>query len=235
MADDRLLLPHMACDLPSPPPSRAPKANLRSRTAATRDASFEDVSSTNPSLRLNILMQDNDDRGYTVGMNPEETPKWRPYESFQKPTPRHSMVKSLWSRPRRVYSNLRQRVCRRSSQPPSDAAFFANDSTKWRLLDRKAPFHQSRGVWNIRRSNKVAELYFADVFHTIIDLPTYKSILIFFALYIFWIFVFAWLYYAVSDPCELDIVTFRSAWYFSVETIMTIGYGTYRPEGCAFL
>ena len=186
----------------------------------------DDGESAGPSLRLGIVGAGGSVNSDGYGTIPEpRSPKWRPYESFQTRTPRQISQQFAVPPSPGLFSRLRGRVGKGYSNPPSASTHFANESTKWRLLDRKAAFHQSRGVWNVSRVNKSKELYFADLFHTIIDLPTYKSVLLFFALYLFWIFVFAWLYFAVSDSCELEINTFRSAWYFSVETIMTIGYG----------
>ena len=48
-----------------------------------------------------------------------------------------------------------------------------------RLLDRDAPFSQSNGRMNIRKKilkNEWRALYGADLFHSLVDAPTYKCI-----------------------------------------------------------
>lgn len=80
----------------------------------------------------------------------------------------------------------------------------------------------------IRRSQWFA-LYGNDWFHTLLDAPTSRIILILLTTYVFVIVCFAIMYYFVHlyYYCDLDFGnSFVAALDFSLETMATIGYGT---------
>ncbi|KAF0724968.1 hypothetical protein AaE_009738 [Aphanomyces astaci] len=85
------------------------------------------------------------------------------------------------------------------------------------------------GSYNIRRSGgNWRKIYWDDLFHTIINTRTSRVIIGVFAAYSLVIFLFAlcYRYVSVNDPtCNVGITTIMEAYIFSVETIMTIGYG----------
>lgn len=95
-----------------------------------------------------------------------------------------------------------------------------------RLLDREAPFHQSFGRFNILRKNIRHSLYFLDPFHTILHWSTWKSLLLVALVWLFGIFSFAGVYYALGEDCGLKMHSYLDAAYFSLMTFTTIGYGT---------
>mmetsp|Transcript_26639 Transcript_26639/g.41353 ORF Transcript_26639/g.41353 Transcript_26639/m.41353 type:complete len:493 (+) Transcript_26639:126-1604(+) len=123
-----------------------------------------------------------------------------------------------------------------------------------RMLDRSAGYHQSRGEWRIHRKipDKFHVYWFQDVFHTILNLPTWRIFAIMFVAYLCIVTGFALLYlliakvnmYVVEVPmngssdeastgvnsvtksyCGMDIDNFSEAMYFSLSTMTTIGYG----------
>ena len=99
-----------------------------------------------------------------------------------------------------------------------------------RLLDRDSVFRQSGGKWNINRLNRHRMLYFNDIFHTLLNQTMWKIVLVIFALYLGAFVLFAALYLAVSEPCNLGVTNFMDAYYFSVETMLTIGYSTQNND-----
>jgi hypothetical protein len=66
-----------------------------------------------------------------------------------------------------------------------------------------------------------------DWFHSLVDAPTYRIVLVLMATYIFLILFFAILYYELYQTygCQLELTTFNKAFIFSIETFATIGYG----------
>mmetsp|Transcript_20189 Transcript_20189/g.55930 ORF Transcript_20189/g.55930 Transcript_20189/m.55930 type:complete len:557 (-) Transcript_20189:182-1852(-) len=120
-----------------------------------------------------------------------------------------------------------------------------------RLLDRFAPFGQSKGVWSVRniavnkakgegdeRPDAKAELrtlFLGDFYHMLLDARLSKQIAVFAAAYVLCFLAFAVLYLMVSEPCNLQLQNnFIRAYLFSVETMMTVGYGCPDPymNGC---
>ncbi|RHZ41447.1 hypothetical protein DYB31_008053, partial [Aphanomyces astaci] len=81
------------------------------------------------------------------------------------------------------------------------------------------------GSYNIRRSGgNWRKIYWDDLFHTIINTRT-SRVIIGYSLVIF-LFALCYRYVSVNDPtCNVGITTIMEAYIFSVETIMTIGYG----------
>ena len=71
-------------------------------------------------------------------------------------------------------------------------------------------------------------LYGFDWFHSLIDAPTSRIILILMSLYLGIVIIYAILYYEIHCFyfCDLDFNTFVGAFDFALETMATIGYGT---------
>jgi len=113
------------------------------------------------------------------------------------------------------------------ARPVTETTDTKNNS--WRIIRRSGEFFQSSGGFGIQRLNRSRALYWADLWHTLLDSPLRIVSLVFFGLYLFVIFVFTLLFWALSETCQLEVGTFSSAWAFSLETIMTIGFGF--PEG----
>lgn len=91
-------------------------------------------------------------------------------------------------------------------------------------MNRSADFGQSTGSLRMARLNRSAALYFADLWHTLVDSSLRVVFLVFILLYLLAILVFTFIYMMMSEACQLDLATFGAAWAFSLETIMTIGY-----------
>ena len=117
-----------------------------------------------------------------------------------------------------------------------------------RLVDRDAGFGQSLGTFSIvRSSNRSLRtlLYMNDWFHTLVNTKSNRIVMIVLATYICLYLIFALLYLAASseDGCFSEIWEkipaengtalvpttvyrrFARATFFSIETMMTIGYG----------
>ena len=118
---------------------------------------------------------------------------------------------------------------------PSFFGFNASDEeTKpklSRILDRDGAFHQSRGRMAIRKRIHKKEwraLYGADLFHSLIDAPSIRCIIILLSSYMALTGVYAVLYYytSVFYDCNLGLINLGEAFMFSLETMATIGYGT---------
>ncbi|KAG5180748.1 inward rectifier potassium channel-domain-containing protein, partial [Tribonema minus] len=100
-----------------------------------------------------------------------------------------------------------------------------------RLIDRSSHFQQSFGRWNIGRNTKdegMRKLFSNDWFHTVLHMTTWKVLGALFLTYLAVVTVFAALYLAIArfDGCNLGIVDYREAYYFSLETMTTVGFGT---------
>eukprot|EP01006_Ploeotia_vitrea_P040340 TRINITY_DN66421_c2_g7_i1.p1 TRINITY_DN66421_c2_g7~~TRINITY_DN66421_c2_g7_i1.p1 ORF type:complete len:579 (-),score=246.83 TRINITY_DN66421_c2_g7_i1:56-1792(-) len=96
-----------------------------------------------------------------------------------------------------------------------------------RLIDRSAPFRQAGGKVNVfRKGGKGASLLLVhDLFHTLLDLKVRTLTLLFIVVYVGWTIFFTFLYMTAIGHCNVDFDNFITAYYFSFETIMTIGYG----------
>ncbi|ETV91907.1 hypothetical protein, variant 1 [Aphanomyces invadans] len=99
------------------------------------------------------------------------------------------------------------------------------------VVDENGKVHEDTpiGSYNIRRTGgNWRKIYWDDLFHTIINTRTSRVIAGVFGAYAIVIFLFAlcYRYVSVNDPtCNVGVTTIMEAYIFSVETIMTIGYG----------
>lgn len=107
-------------------------------------------------------------------------------------------------------------------------------SLRRRLLDRDGRFFQSKGIFSIRRTGRHMRLKWDDWFHSLIHWNTVYIMLLASATYTFFFLLFSPFYYIISDDCGLEITSLRDAFYLSVETMVTIGYGVPDPyfRGC---
>jgi hypothetical protein len=100
-----------------------------------------------------------------------------------------------------------------------------------RLVNRTGPLQQSTGRIFVRKRIKKTDwwaLYGTDWFHSLVDAPTWRVVVVLMAGYIFIVFIFALIYYYIGITyfCDLDFDLFIGAFDFSLETMATIGYGT---------
>ena len=100
-----------------------------------------------------------------------------------------------------------------------------------RLIDRDGEFYQSKGKISIRKRIKSTEwraIYAGDWFHSLINAPTGRIVVILLSAYVLMIMIFALLYYYISLTygCNMGLEKFHQAFMFSLETMATIGYGT---------
>lgn len=114
----------------------------------------------------------------------------------------------------------------------SSTPFLSTDTATYpRLIGRDSAFHQASGNMSIKKKIKRhhwRSLYSLDLFHSLVDSPFHRIIIILITGYMLIISVFAIFYLLVSlnYGCGLDISTYGEAWVFSLETMATIGYGT---------
>ncbi|TDH67853.1 hypothetical protein CCR75_002836 [Bremia lactucae] len=116
-----------------------------------------------------------------------------------------------------------------------------------RFLDRCGRFKQSLGRFNVyRKGGEWRKIYWDDPFHTLINTRTSRivwgvsiavswtlltmtlSIILLVSIYFFVILLFALAYLNVSmrhPTCHVGLSSIIDAYIFSLETIMTIGYG----------
>eukprot|EP00397_Hematodinium_sp_SG-2012_P012326 GEMP01012494.1.p1 GENE.GEMP01012494.1~~GEMP01012494.1.p1 ORF type:complete len:663 (+),score=99.94 GEMP01012494.1:79-2067(+) len=114
------------------------------------------------------------------------------------------------------------------------AEFMAEDIqglAQYRFLDRNAAFEQSNGHINFFRGvckgteKAIQKLYFTDWYHTFLNLRLRYQLLCFVLIYLSLWTIYAALIYAVRENCDLQMTSFLDAYYLSVETLETIGYG----------
>eukprot|EP00929_Paragymnodinium_shiwhaense_P015108 TRINITY_DN123125_c0_g1_i1.p1 TRINITY_DN123125_c0_g1~~TRINITY_DN123125_c0_g1_i1.p1 ORF type:complete len:583 (+),score=124.64 TRINITY_DN123125_c0_g1_i1:97-1845(+) len=95
-----------------------------------------------------------------------------------------------------------------------------------RLFDRKFDdVHGQRRRANVIRVNRLLRLFMNDAFHVFFDMPMYRFFILFALVYCLAFGVYALIYRALSDRCNLDCRSFNDALFLSIETMMTIGYG----------
>lgn len=100
-----------------------------------------------------------------------------------------------------------------------------------RIVDRNGDFHQSNGKMAIKKKIRGEDwraLYAGDLFHSLIDAPSSRSIGILLSGYLFLVILFSVPYYYISKEygCDMGIDTYQESFAFSLETMATIGYGT---------
>ncbi|CAK4149075.1 unnamed protein product [Aphanomyces euteiches] len=121
--------------------------------------------------------------------------------------------------------------CLKNPLPPGKPTRFVDRKGKPVLTTktRPNPGYMSRGVLNIERTGgNLRQIYWNDLYHTLINVKTVTLIVGVVVSYIAVTVLFAFLYLFVSwkDPeCNVGIKSITEAYIFSIETIMTIGYG----------
>eukprot|EP01083_Nonionella_stella_P284637 969042_1 len=147
----------------------------------------------------------------------------------------------------------RYNVIRRLSRWISSGAYSMIDyddssaSAQRRIVSRDSSFHQATGrTINIQRNTNVElnSLRLMRWFNLLLELSLPKLILIFIIIYLATVISFAGLYYLVAHygHCEalshhgrgVDFQTFWDCYFFSLETLVSIGYGASDPffHGC---
>jgi potassium inwardly-rectifying channel subfamily J len=101
----------------------------------------------------------------------------------------------------------------------------------FRMVDRDGDFHQSRGKISVRKrmnKRKWRSLYSGDMFHSLVNAPTMRTVGILLFVYFLIIVIFAVFYYLISRvyDCNMGIESFEEAFLFSLESMATVGYGT---------
>lgn len=100
-----------------------------------------------------------------------------------------------------------------------------------RFLDRDGPFGQSTGNWNVQHwadteaRRAIRRLYWSDAYHSFLDGSLMLQLLTYTVMYVMLFLLFAPIFYRISDRCNLQITSFGQAYYLSLETMVTIGYG----------
>ncbi|ELR16268.1 K+ channel protein [Acanthamoeba castellanii str. Neff] len=107
-----------------------------------------------------------------------------------------------------------------------------HDSTQCRLITRENPYK-----FNLQRRGAPIAPLFADLYHALLDTKWWKLLiglcLFFFVEHLF----FAFLYYqdrgglgGLKPSAENTLIDFWTCFFFSVQTMQTIGYGGLSPE-----
>ncbi|CAI5723528.1 unnamed protein product [Hyaloperonospora brassicae] len=111
----------------------------------------------------------------------------------------------------------------------SSASRQTRQTDRTRFLDRQGRFNQSHGRFNVyRKGGHWRRIYWDDPFHTVINTRTSRIIVGVLGIYFIIIFLFALAYLDVSmryPICHVGLSSIMDAYVFSLETIMTIGYG----------
>jgi len=94
-----------------------------------------------------------------------------------------------------------------------------------RILDREGVEFQSAGVFHVVQTRRTCAIFLLDFFHTVIHLPFPALFLVILTVYFLCFCFFAIFWYWITEPCGIGLRTYRDAFYLSVETQMTIGYG----------
>lgn len=94
------------------------------------------------------------------------------------------------------------------------------------LFDRQKPFFSGIQRFGV---DKIG-IYLSDPFHTLLNLPWWRFILVFFLAYILQYMLFAFLYWAQSSCIEESENSFTRALWLSSRTSSTIGYNNIVPK-----
>jgi len=100
-----------------------------------------------------------------------------------------------------------------------------------RFVDRDGDFHQSRGKISTRKKiGRTAwqTFYGYDLFHSLVNAPTWRTISVLLLGYLLVIIVFSIPYFLISKfyGCNMGIRFYMEAFLFSLETMATVGYST---------
>mmetsp|Transcript_13986 Transcript_13986/g.21044 ORF Transcript_13986/g.21044 Transcript_13986/m.21044 type:complete len:596 (-) Transcript_13986:1474-3261(-) len=145
------------------------------------------------------------------------SPSWPIVESVRPKREEtvRSALRAVWIALRALFCHLNQ----------EDSTRQRKKST--RILLRDSYDHQSNGRWNIQRKGGYwVSMYLDDWFNTIVHLPFARLIVLLACFYICVVSIFALLYLSFSQKCGMDFSDRLEAYYFSLETMATIGYGT---------
>jgi hypothetical protein len=102
--------------------------------------------------------------------------------------------------------------------------FPKKNRPRTRLFNHGGPFYQSTGEINVHRhlrSNILQHIYRKDWFHTLVDMATFKSLLVLVGVYALLIFTFGLLFYIISLECgcNLDFESYLGALTFTLEAV----------------
>eukprot|EP00897_Mesotaenium_endlicherianum_P009896 jgi/Mesen1/8935/ME000552S08444 len=115
-----------------------------------------------------------------------------------------------------------------SSRPSSPRSNGWHQDEDHLLGKEKLPLVNERGDLNIERKGfPKLNLYYQDLFHTLVNLPSWRFAIVLVLTYFLLFVSFAIPYYYEADHsgCIPGVRTFLQAIWFSVQTSMTIGYG----------
>jgi hypothetical protein len=86
--------------------------------------------------------------------------------------------------------------------------------------------HQTFSVKRTARGTTLAQIYLLDWYHSIVNMRTPTVVLLIVVIYYLLFVSFALALWNLPPTCDTGISSFHEAFMLSVETIMTIGYGT---------
>ncbi|KAG2444834.1 hypothetical protein HXX76_001575 [Chlamydomonas incerta] len=98
----------------------------------------------------------------------------------------------------------------------------------FRLVDKS---RASKGIVRFGLPSGGWYNYWTDIFHTLLNMPRYRFLLVFFAIYLTEYLFFALLYLTQPNQCVGGVMKFSHAMWFSVYTAATLGYtGSLSPN-----
>ena len=104
------------------------------------------------------------------------------------------------------------------------------------LLKKKRFFDRSTRKFRVKRHGKkvVLSSYIKTGYHGLIDMHWILFLIIIISFYLLSFTFYGLIYYAISETmgCIEHVSTWPDAFFFSVQTGMTIGYGSMYPEDC---
>lgn len=119
-----------------------------------------------------------------------------------------------------------------SSSQGSSSQTRSSKSTPFSLVDRKKPYFSGIQRFGVAKT----ATYLNDPFHTLLNLPWWKFIMLFFTTYVTLFILFAFLYWTQSTCVYGLDGQFSHALWLSSRTSSTLGYNTIQPNpDCVFV
>lgn len=107
-----------------------------------------------------------------------------------------------------------------------EGSVLPHSGSQVRLCDGRKRHRYTVEHLNAKKMNA----YYQDLYHTLLNIPMYRFLMVFIGSYLSMYMVFACFFMTQSKHCVSNVQKFSHALWFSVHTAATIGYGHQSPD-----